>query len=374
VIAVVLVGGTGTRLRPITLDRPKPMLPIAGRPFLSHLFGRLAEAEVDHVILSCCYLPDAIRAHFGDGGDDGPRISYVVEDEPLGTAGAIRLAARGRVDEPFLALNGDVLTDLDVRAFRRFHAASGSRATIALTPVTEPERYGLVLTDRTGAVAAFREKPGPDELADVPEPYRINAGAYVLDPTCSTSSRGSGRVDRARGVPAARGPRPPRLGVRRLLERHRHAESYLAGNLHVLAAEAGEGVLVDPTAVVDPAARLVGPAVIGPGAAVEARAEVARSVVGAGSRVEADAPRRRLGRARGRPSSAVRARARLGRGRAIRRRRGRGAAGARRRRSGRPRRAGEPAPGGADDGRTRRRRRRLTPARGRTVRLGGVRR
>jgi mannose-1-phosphate guanylyltransferase len=290
VIAVVLVGGTGTRLRPITLDRPKPMLPIAGRPFLSHLFGRLAEAGVDHVILSCGYLPDAIRAHFGDRAEDSLRVTYVVEDEPLGTAGAIRLAARGRVDEPFLALNGDVLADLDVRAFRQFHATSGSRATIALTPVTEPERYGLVLTDRAGAVTAFREKPSLDELADVPEPYRINAGAYVLDP------------DVLDLVPAGRAVSIEREVFPLLVGHGLHAwesdgywndigtpESYLAGNLHVLEAEAGGRVVVDPTAVVDPAARLVAPVLIGPGAVVEAHAEIGRSVVGAGSRVEADA-------------------------------------------------------------------------------------
>ena len=290
-IAVVLVGGTGTRLRPITLDRPKPMLPIGGRPFLAHLLTRLGDAGVDHVIFSCGYLPDAIRRHFGEGADDGPRLTYVVEDEPLGTAGAIRLAAYGRVDEPFLALNGDVLADLDLRAFRRFHAASGARATIALTAVTEPERYGLVLTDTSGAVVAFREKPSTAELADVPEPYLINAGAYVLDP------------DVLELVPSGRAVSIEREVFPLLVGDGLHGwestgywndigtpESYLAANHHVLGAQPGDGVRVDPTAVVDPGAELVAPVLIGAEAVVEDGARVGPgSVIGAGSRVEADA-------------------------------------------------------------------------------------
>jgi mannose-1-phosphate guanylyltransferase len=291
VIAVVLVGGTGTRLRPITADRPKPMVPIAGRPFLAHLLAQLDDAGVRHVIFSCGYLPDAIRRWFGDGSPGGPRITYVVEEAPLGTAGAIRLAADGRVDEPFLALNGDVLAELDLLAFRRFHEQVGSRATIALTPVAEPERYGLVLTDARGAVVAFREKPGAAELADVPGPYRINAGAYVLDP------------DVLAGVPAGRAVSIEREVFPGLVGHGLHAwdltgywndigtpESYLAANRHVVRAEVGDDVRVDPTAVVHPDAELVAPARIGPDAVVEGGARVGdESVVGAGARVESGA-------------------------------------------------------------------------------------
>ncbi len=182
VIAVVLVGGAGTRLRPLTLDRPKPMLPIGGVPFLAHLLDRLGEAGVDRVIFSCGYLPSAIEEAFGDGLPGGPALEYAVEPEPLGTAGAIRFAAAGRVDGPFLALNGDVLCDADLAAAMAFHRGRGASATLTLTGVQDPTRYGLVLTDADGAVTAFVEKPDPSPALGEP-PYWINAGAYVLDPS-----------------------------------------------------------------------------------------------------------------------------------------------------------------------------------------------
>ena len=284
-IAVVLVGGEGTRLRPLTLDRPKPMLPIANRPFLAHLIERLAAAGVDRVIFSCGYLPEAISDALGSGADGGPTLEYVVEDEPLGTAGAIRHAAAGRVGhEPFLALNGDVLSELDLRALRDLHVDRGARATIALTPVAEPSRYGLVLTTPDGAVEAFLEKPGPDALAGLDEPYHINAGAYVLDPAVLEL------IEPGRSVSIERDVFPGLVG--RGLYAHATGgywndigtpESYLAANQHVAARHepVGRAVVVAADARIEPGAELVPPVLIGAQVAIGAGARVGDgSVIG----------------------------------------------------------------------------------------------
>jgi NDP-sugar pyrophosphorylase family protein len=163
VIAVVLVGGQGTRLRPLTFHTPKPMLPLVDRPLLAYLFDQLQRAGVTRVILSCGYLPDPIRRHFGDGSGTGLALEYAVEEEALGTAGAIRFAAAGRVEEPFLALNGDILSDIDLAALVALHRARGAAASISLTSVSDPSRYGLVRTAEDGAVREFVEKPAADE-------------------------------------------------------------------------------------------------------------------------------------------------------------------------------------------------------------------
>ena len=173
VIAVVLVGGEGTRLRPLTYTTPKPMLPIANRPFLEHQVEHLRSHGVDRIVLACGYKPDAIRAHFGS------ELEYIVEPEPLGTGGAIAYAAReAAISETFVACNGDVLTDLDLTALVAFHGDRRARMTIALHPVDDPSRYGVVATDAGGAVTAFIEKPPPGST-----PVRtINAGTYVVEP------------------------------------------------------------------------------------------------------------------------------------------------------------------------------------------------
>src|SRR5436190_3179863 len=169
--AVVLVGGEGTRLRPLTYTTPKPMLPIANRPFLEHQIAHLRAHSIDRIVLACGYRPDAIRAHFG------AELEYVVEPEPLGTGGAIAYAARA-LTETFVVANGDVLTDLDLSALVRFHREREARMTLALHPVDDPSRYGEVVTAADGAVAAFVEKPAPGTAPGA----TINAGTHVVDP------------------------------------------------------------------------------------------------------------------------------------------------------------------------------------------------
>ena len=176
--AVVLVGGEGTRLRPLTRTIPKPLLPIAGQAFLERQLTWLARHDIDEVVLSLGYLPDAFVVQFPEGEFEGVRIGYAVEPYPLGTAGAIRFAARSAgIDERFVVCNGDVLTTLDVSALVRFHAQHGAEATIHLTRVDDPSAFGVVPTYDDGEVKAFVEKPSP---GTAPTNW-INAGTYVLE-------------------------------------------------------------------------------------------------------------------------------------------------------------------------------------------------
>lgn len=178
--ALVLVGGFGTRLRPLTLTTPKQMLPIAGRPMIEWVVGRLGEFGVDEVVLSLGYRPDAFVDAYPDQVCAGIALRYVTEPEPLGTAGAVRFAAvEAGVDETFLVLNGDVLTNLDIGALIEFHRRSGAEGTIALHRVEDPSAFGVVPTDDDGRVIAFVEKPPRDQApTDL-----INAGTYVLEPS-----------------------------------------------------------------------------------------------------------------------------------------------------------------------------------------------
>jgi mannose-1-phosphate guanylyltransferase len=174
--ALVLAGGEGTRLRPLTLTTPKPVLPLAGRPFLSFMLDWAHSHGVDEVILSCGFMSDAVRSVLGDIYD-GMRLRHVTEDEPLGTAGPVRLAYdEGLLEERLLVLNGDVLTDIDLTGELERHERTGARATLALYPVEDTSSYGVVPTDEDGRVEAFIEK-GSDEAAT----NRINAGAYVIE-------------------------------------------------------------------------------------------------------------------------------------------------------------------------------------------------
>ena len=174
--ALVLAGGEGTRLRPLTLTTPKPVMPLAGRPFLSFMLDWAHGHGVDEVILSCGFMSDAVKPVLGDIYD-GMRLRYVIEEEPLGTAGPVRLAYdEGLLEERLLVLNGDVLTDIDLTGELEQHERTGARATLALYPVDDTSSYGVVPTDDEGRVEAFIEKGGGDAPTN-----RINAGAYVIE-------------------------------------------------------------------------------------------------------------------------------------------------------------------------------------------------
>ncbi len=176
--AVILAGGFGTRLRPLTLDVPKPIVPIFDRPFLYYQIDALRQVpDIDEVILSLNYQPERIEARVGDGAEAGLPVRYRVEPHPLGTGGAIKFASQG-VEDTVLIVNGDVLTDIDLNAVVARHRERRALATIVLTPVDNPSAYGLVETDEAGNVRRFLEKPGPNEITC----NTINAGIYLLEP------------------------------------------------------------------------------------------------------------------------------------------------------------------------------------------------
>jgi len=176
--AILLAGGKGTRLRPLTIHTPKPIVPIFERPFLHYQLDLLRQVpEIDEVVLSLNYQPRRIEEIFGNGGESGPAIKYVVEPAPLGTAGAVRYAGES-LHESVVVFNGDVLTKVDLGAVIALHRARKASATIVLTPVENPAAYGLVETGPAGDVQRFLEKPTPDQITC----DTINAGIYVLEP------------------------------------------------------------------------------------------------------------------------------------------------------------------------------------------------
>jgi mannose-1-phosphate guanylyltransferase len=290
--AVILVGGVGTRLRPLTDTRPKPMMPLVDRPFVAHQLDLLRRHGVTDVIFSCGYRPDALRAHFGDGDAAGVRLRYVVDPEPLGTAGAIK-NAEGLLDgSAFLVLNGDILTDLDLDAVAEAHRRTGAGGTVVLTPVEDPSAFGLVRLHPDSSVEAFVEKPAPEELRPG-EPYRINAGTYLLEPSALD------RIPAGRACSIEREVFPMLAGAGTLYGFPSDdaywrdigtPASYLAANHDVLSgavrteSPTGDAYL-GPGASSDPTARVGGLSSVGPGAVIDARAVVEGSVVGAGTRV-----------------------------------------------------------------------------------------
>jgi mannose-1-phosphate guanylyltransferase len=293
--AIILVGGEGTRLRPLTADVPKPALTLVDRPFLAYMVEWLAGHGVTEVVLACGFLPDVLREALGDGERAGARIRYVAEPEPRGTAGAIRFAADelgDELDDRFLALNGDVLTDLDLSALIRAHEARGARATIALHPVEDSSAYGLVRTGEGGKVLEFTEKTG--EAA----PGEVNAGMYVLERSVLDLIPPGENVSIERDV----FPRLVGEGLCGLRldgywmdigtpERYLQASwDILEGRVQTRVEPTAPGMLIAPDAAL--AGATVGPrAVIGPGCRVGAGAEVNDSVlldgcaIGEGARV-----------------------------------------------------------------------------------------
>lgn len=295
---MVLAGGEGTRLRPLTYATPKPLLPIANRPFLEHQLAWLATHGIDEVVLSVGYRPDAFVAHFTGGSFAGVELRYAVEPEPLGTGGAIRFAATSAgISERFVVCNGDVLTDLDVTALVRFHDERGAQATISLTQVEDPSAFGVVPTAPDGRVLAFVEKPAPGAA---PTDW-VNAGTYVLEASVLDA------IPAGRAVSIERETFPALLaGDGRLyaLPSPCHwfdigtPDKYLQANAHLLT---GHDALVASGAVVAPDATVTNSVVgagaeIGPGASlldavvlegarIAAKAVVHRSVVGPGARV-----------------------------------------------------------------------------------------
>jgi mannose-1-phosphate guanylyltransferase/phosphomannomutase len=177
--AVVMAGGEGTRLRPLTSNQPKPMVPIVGKPCMEHILELLREHGLTDVVVTVAFLPQAIRSYFGDGSGLGIELEYSVEESPLGTAGSVRLAARaGRLDETFLVISGDALCDIDLGALIEFHRDRSAAVTIGLKSVPDPLEFGIVVTDEDGRVERFLEKPSWGQVFS----DTINTGIYVIEP------------------------------------------------------------------------------------------------------------------------------------------------------------------------------------------------
>jgi mannose-1-phosphate guanylyltransferase len=290
--AVVLVGGEGTRLRPLTETIPKPLIPLVDRPFLHHVLDHLAAHGVHEVILSSSYLEASFAAFIRERRGD-PSITWITETTPLGTAGAIaNAAAEGHCDETFLVCNGDILTDLDLRSLVTFHHHRGAEATIALTPVADARPFGLVARDPASRVLEFREKPAEEV------PGEINAWTYVLEPS-AVAGVGSDRpvsIEREvfPGLIAAGRPVFASVSDAYWIDLGT-PEKYLQATFDALAGRvdglAYPAPWVSPDADADGSARLgrcvvVGPkAAVGPGAAVEDSVLLEGAVVGPGAEV-----------------------------------------------------------------------------------------
>ena len=286
--ALILVGGEGTRLRPLTLTRPKPAITLVDRPFIRFMVDWLARHDVSEVIMACCFRPEDLRAALGDSIPGGPEIRYLEEPEPLGTAGPIRLASdEGLLGERFLMLNGDVLADLDLSAHVAAHAQRGAVASLALYPVADPSSYGLVRRDESGAVSGFLEKPDPASI-DTDE---VNAGAYVLERAVVDLIPPGREVSIEREI----FPRLVGQGLYGLRldgywmdigtpERYLQASwDILTGNVETDVAERmnGAGIGVGEHAEVHADASLAGPVLVESGTRVAAAAVGPRAVLGA---------------------------------------------------------------------------------------------
>ncbi|MGI8942043.1 MAG: sugar phosphate nucleotidyltransferase [Actinomycetota bacterium] len=276
--ALILAGGFGTRLRPLTLTRPKHLLPIANIPHIELVFDLLQRHEVDEVVLLTSYLAEAFDTTVVRAGRRGLKVEVTHEEAPLGTAGALRNARALIGDDTFLALNGDVLTDVDLGAVVDFHAARGAEATLVLTPVPDPSAFGVVPTEPDGRVLGFIEKPPRDEAPT----NLINAGVYVFEPGVLE------RIPEGLVYSAERELFPEIVADRTMYALACDAywmdigtpEKFLQANMDALAGRYRVAGLQAPGADQN---------FLAEGAQVDASARVSSSCLGRGARIEADA-------------------------------------------------------------------------------------
>lgn len=304
--AIILVGGVGTRMRPLTYDRPKQMLPLMGVPMIEYVFEWLARHGVTEAVLALGYLPDGFIRAYPNGVIAGIDVTYAVEPEPLDTAGAIRFAAEcANIDETFLVVNGDVITDLDVTKLLEFHRERGAEASIALHPAEDPSRFGVVPTTAEGRVISFVEKP----LREDAPTNLVNAGTYVFEPSVLDRIALTGRVSVEREI----FPQLASGGTLYAMPDHAHwldagtPMAFLQANAYVMWRRYRESALEDivesnwihPLASVDPSSSLVGSVidrrcsvgpnvllenvVLLPGAQVREGAQVRSSIIGPGA-------------------------------------------------------------------------------------------
>ena len=283
--ALLIAGGFGTRMRPLTFTRPKHLLPIANKPHIDHVLDRLQRHGIDGCVLLTSYLAEAFEDTVRSARERGFEVEVAHEETPLGTAGALKNAARSVGDETFLALNGDVLTDADLSELIRFHRDRGAEGTILLTPVEDPTQFGVVPTTPEGRVEAFIEKPAAGEAPT----NMINAGVYVLEPSVLDL------IPSDQEYSAERELFPELVGRQTLFARSTDAywmdvgtpEKYRQANMDVLrgayvvdgiSMQAEDANVIGGGASIDPSAAIVSSA-IGPGASIGAEAKIEGSVL-----------------------------------------------------------------------------------------------
>lgn len=302
--AVILVGGLGSRLRPLTYTIPKQLLPVLDVPMIERKIAHLVANGIDDIVFSMGYRPDTFFEAFPGNKCAGANLTYVVERSPLGTAGAIAFAAReAGIDETFLAMNGDTLTDLDVGALVSLHRQSGAEGTITLTPVDDPSRFGVVPTEDDGRVIAFIEKPPRDEAPT----NLINAGTYVLEPAFID------RVPENKEVSIEREVFPEVVADKKLFAGHFDKywldigtpEAYLQGNLDAIDSDLGGGNHIGEHATIHgnttvhrsiigrgasiAQGAIIRESVLLPGAVIEEGATIERSIIGENATIGAGA-------------------------------------------------------------------------------------
>lgn len=294
--AVIMAGGEGTRLRPLTSNIPKPMLPLVNRPMMEHIIELLKRHGITDIIVTVAFMPYAIRNHFGDGAEFGVNIVYASEETPLGTAGSVRNAME-ELDETFLVISGDVLTDIDLDAVMTAHSDRGALATIGLVRVENPLEYGIVISNDDGSIERFLEKPTWGQVFS----DTINSGIYVLEPRIFDWIEPDEPVDFSSDVfPQLLADGEGVYG--KVLDGYWEdvgtLDAYLRAHKDILDAkvkvniggfEVSDGVFVGEGAEIHPDAVLAGPAVIGDNCFVESGVTIGEyTVLGTGVRVRRD--------------------------------------------------------------------------------------
>lgn len=281
--AVVMAGGEGSRLRPITANRPKPLVPIANRPVMEHIVELLKRHGITEIVATLHYLSDEIQSYFGDGSEFGVSMQYSIEDTPLGTAGSVKKAQDllGS-DEPFLIISGDALTDCDLTAAIKFHEEKGSLATLILTHVPNPLDFGVVITGEEGQVLRFLEKPSWSEVFS----DTVNTGIYILDPAVFETMEAGKNYDWSQNIfPQLLREEKPIFGYVMegywadigTLQQYRECHEHLMNgtvNLPIPGREIRDRIFVGQGSVVDPTAELIPPVVIGRECKIKAGARV----------------------------------------------------------------------------------------------------
>jgi mannose-1-phosphate guanylyltransferase len=272
--AIILAGGYGTRLKPLTERRPKPLLPVAGRPCIDYVLRSLASAGFHQIVVTTSYMSDRVIKRIGDGRDYKASILYSFEASPAGTAGAVKRVAEF-IDDTFVVASGDVLADVDIKGLYTYHRGVRSLATMALTEVDDPTQFGIVETDRENRIVRFHEKPRPEEVFS----HLINAGIYILEPDVLDFIPSNGACDFSGDVfPGLLSKDKPIYGkkVDGLWMDIGRPQDLQRANLEVVrregrevkvpGVEASGPVILAPTAVIEPGVRIVGPCYIGEGA------------------------------------------------------------------------------------------------------------